>query len=73
MPTFAAIGFDHPPHSMALRDAHRAAHRKYVLEHAAPIRIRRLLQAPLDNIKQRKSLIAPWSGDGMTRSRSNIR
>ncbi len=38
MPTFAAIGFDHPPHSMALRDAHRAAHRKYVLEHTGPIR-----------------------------------
>ena len=30
MPTFAFIGFDHPPHSMALRDKHRPEHRAYV-------------------------------------------
>ena len=38
MPTFAVVAVDHPPHAMPLRDQHRAAHRKYVLEHAAPIR-----------------------------------
>jgi len=37
MPHFAAIGFDHPPHSMALRDAVRAEHRRYVLDHDATI------------------------------------
>ena len=31
MTHFAAIGFDHPPHAMALRDRLRAAHRRYVL------------------------------------------
>lgn len=30
MPLFAFIGFDHPPHSMALRDRLREAHRDYV-------------------------------------------
>ncbi|HEU0222640.1 MAG TPA: YciI family protein [Paracoccaceae bacterium] len=37
MPHFAAIGFDHPPHSMALRDRLRAEHRRYVLENDARI------------------------------------
>ncbi|GIL01829.1 MAG: hypothetical protein BroJett030_17280 [Alphaproteobacteria bacterium] len=31
MKHFAAIGFDHPPHAMARRDALRAEHRRYVL------------------------------------------
>jgi hypothetical protein len=30
MPLYAFIAFDHPPHSMALRDKLRAAHRDYV-------------------------------------------
>lgn len=30
MPLYAFIGFDHPPHSMALRDRLRAEHRAYV-------------------------------------------
>jgi len=30
MPFFAVIGFDHPPHSMALRDQFRPQHRAYV-------------------------------------------
>jgi uncharacterized protein YciI len=30
MPLYAFIGFDHPPHSMALREQLRAAHREYV-------------------------------------------
>jgi uncharacterized protein YciI len=33
MPLFAFIGFDHPPHSMELRDQLRAAHREYVQSH----------------------------------------
>ena len=32
MTHFAVIGFDHPPHSMKLRDSVRAEHRRYVLE-----------------------------------------
>jgi uncharacterized protein YciI len=30
MPLYAFIGFDHPPHSMELRDKLRADHRAYV-------------------------------------------
>ncbi len=37
MPHFAAIGFDHPPHSMKLRDKVRPAHRRYVLDNDAKI------------------------------------
>lgn len=33
MPLYAVIGFDHPPHSMALRDRWRTAHRAYELAH----------------------------------------
>ncbi len=29
MPLYAAIGFDHPPHSMELREKFRAEHRAY--------------------------------------------
>lgn len=32
MPLFAVIGFDHPPHSMALRDQFRVEHRAFALE-----------------------------------------
>lgn len=39
MPHFAAIGFDHPPHSMHLRDRHRPEHRRFVLDNVAPIRM----------------------------------
>jgi uncharacterized protein len=39
MPHFAAIGFDHPPHSMLLRDQHRPEHRRYVLDNTGPIRM----------------------------------
>lgn len=39
MADYAAIGFDHPPHSMGLRDQHRDAHRRYVLDHDGPIRM----------------------------------
>lgn len=38
MPLFIAVGFDHPPHSMALREKLRDQHRRYVLERADPIR-----------------------------------
>lgn len=38
MPLFLFIGHDHPPNSMALRDAVRAEHREYVLQHDAAIR-----------------------------------
>jgi uncharacterized protein YciI len=38
MPIFLFIGHDHPPHSMALRDAVRAEHRAYVLDNDAAIR-----------------------------------
>ncbi len=37
MPHFAAIGFDHPPHAMALRDKFRREHRRYVLANDANI------------------------------------
>lgn len=37
MPHFAAIGFDHPPHSMPLRETHRPEHRRYVLDNTGPI------------------------------------
>jgi hypothetical protein len=30
MPLYAFIGFDHPPHSMPLRDKLRVDHRNYV-------------------------------------------
>jgi uncharacterized protein YciI len=39
MTHFAAIGFDHPPHSMALRDRLRQEHRRYVLDNGGPIRM----------------------------------
>lgn len=39
MPLFLFIGHDHPPHAMALRDAVRAEHRAYVLDHDASIRL----------------------------------
>jgi len=32
MPLYAVIGFDHPPHSMPLRDKFRAEHRAFALE-----------------------------------------
>jgi uncharacterized protein YciI len=32
MPLYAVIGFDHPPHSMPLRDQFRAEHRSFALE-----------------------------------------
>lgn len=38
MPVFLFIGHDHPPHSMALRDAVRAEHRRYVLDNDVTIR-----------------------------------
>ena len=38
MPLFVVIGLDHPPNSMALRDAARAEHRAYVLENDAAVR-----------------------------------
>jgi uncharacterized protein YciI len=38
MPTYAFLGFDQPPHSMALRERLRAEHRAYVLAHDAAIR-----------------------------------
>jgi len=31
MPLYAVIGFDHPPHSMELRDMNRQEHRAYEL------------------------------------------
>ena len=39
MPLFAVIGLDVPPHSMPLREAHRTAHRDYVLARDQPIRL----------------------------------
>jgi uncharacterized protein YciI len=39
MPLYAVIGFDHPPHSMALRDNFRAEHRAYVQAHDEGIRL----------------------------------
>ncbi len=39
MAHFAAIGFDHPPHSMELRDKMRAEHRRYVLKNDSSIRM----------------------------------
>jgi uncharacterized protein len=39
MPFFMFIGHDHPPHAMALRDALRPEHRRYVLEHDTMIRL----------------------------------
>ena len=38
MPSYAFMGFDHPPHSMALRERHRVEHRAYVLANDAAIR-----------------------------------
>jgi uncharacterized protein YciI len=38
MPYFAFMGFDHPPHSMPLRDKLRAEHRAYVKEHDQTMR-----------------------------------
>lgn len=39
MPTFAVLGFDHPPHSMALRDRVRAVHRAYVKANDQKLRL----------------------------------
>lgn len=39
MPLFAVIGLDVPPHAMALRETHRAAHRAYVLARDEPIQL----------------------------------
>jgi hypothetical protein len=39
MPHFLVFGLDHPPHSMAARDAARAEHRAYVMENDSPIRL----------------------------------
>jgi uncharacterized protein YciI len=49
MTHFAAIGFDHPPHSMALRDGHRPEHRLYVLKNGAPIRMAGAMRDPQGN------------------------
>ena len=38
MPLYAVIGFDHPPHNMALRERVRPAHRAFVLENDQLIR-----------------------------------
>ncbi|HEY0649496.1 YciI family protein [Phenylobacterium sp.] len=38
MPFYAVVGLDHPPHSMALRDRVRPAHRAFVLQHDQMIR-----------------------------------
>lgn len=37
MAYFIVVGLDHPPHSMALREAHRAHHRDHVLTNDADI------------------------------------
>lgn len=39
MAYFIVVGLDHPPHSMALREAHRGDHRDHVLRHDADIRL----------------------------------
>ena len=39
MAYFIVLGLDHPPHSMPLREAHRRAHRDYVLGQDAQIRL----------------------------------
>lgn len=39
MAYFIVVGLDHPPHSMALREVHRADHRDHVLRHDADIRL----------------------------------
>lgn len=38
MPLFCFMGFDHPPHSMPLRDRVRTEHRSYVKSKADPVR-----------------------------------
>ncbi len=38
MPLYAVIGYDHPPHSMALRDRVRTEHREYYYQNDDPIR-----------------------------------
>ena len=49
MPLFAAIGLDHPPHSMEKRDTNRDAHRAYVWDNDAPIRFVGVLLDDEDN------------------------
>ena len=39
MPLYAIIGFDHPPHSMKLREEFRPGHRAYVREHGQDVRM----------------------------------
>jgi len=38
MPLYAVIGYDHPPHSMALRDSVRVQHRNYYYNNDEAIR-----------------------------------
>jgi uncharacterized protein len=49
MPLFAVIGLDVPPHSMPLREAHRAAHRDYVLAQDRPVRLAGAMYDRQDN------------------------
>lgn len=39
MPLFAVVGIDLPPNALLLREAHRAAHRAYVLAQDGPIQL----------------------------------
>jgi uncharacterized protein YciI len=49
MALYAVIGLDHPPHSMPKRDAVRAAHRTYVLEHDQAISLAGVLLGEENN------------------------
>ncbi len=49
MPLFAAIGLDHPPHSMERRSAARPDHRRYVLENDGAISVAAVLLDEADN------------------------
>ena len=67
MPMFAVIGFDHPPHSMPLRDKVRPEHRAYVKGNDQQLRLASVM---LDAQGNQKGTILYFEADDIDQVRS---
>jgi len=67
MPMYAVIGFDHPPHSMALRDSIRPEHRAYVKGHDQKLRLASVM---LDAEGKQKGTILYFEADSIDEVRA---
>jgi uncharacterized protein YciI len=67
MPFYAVVGFDHPPHSMPLRDRTRPAHRAFVLKNDQMIRF---ATAMLDADGNQKGSIYVFEADDISAVRA---